>query len=209
MEIAIVGAGNQGTALGWALGRAGHKVVFGGRARPGQPTPSEGALVPVDQAVRPAEVVMIVVPAWTLDEVLRTLGGAPVQGKIVVDVTNPLTPEKQAAGGSSSNAERVRDALPGTRVVKAFNTVFSAWLRSGGRALGEQLTGFVASDDPEAKAVVLRLVQQVGLDPVDVGPLAAARQLEAMGVLLVQLGAFTPLSWDLGVRLVHPHRPTT
>lgn len=208
MEIAVIGAGNQGGALGEALARAGHRVVYGVAEMREAPAGAPGPRLEVEEAVRRAELVAIVVPSWHLDEALERIRRGNPSGKIVVDVTNPLSPEKDwTRGFSGSNAEHVRDALPGTRVVKAFNTVFASWLRSGGRALGEQLTGFVASDDAEAKQTVLRLVREVGLDPVDAGRLEAARLLEALGVTLVRFGAFTSLGWDLGLRLVHPPQP--
>ncbi len=205
MEIAVIGAGNQGTALGEALGRAGHSVRYGVAHPPSTVTEGPAPRLSVEAAVRSAEVIAIVVPSWHLDDALSTIRQADLRGQIVIDVTNPLT-EKMgwARGFDVSNAERVRAALPGARVVKAFNTVFAAWLRGGGRALGEQLTGFVASDDGEAKRVVLGLVRDVGLDPIDAGPLDAARLLEAAGVMLVRFGAFTSLGWDLGLKLVHP-----
>lgn len=204
MEIAVIGAGGQGTALGAALEKAGHRVTYGVRD-PSTDRVAGSRTAAVVDAARLGDVVAIVVPTWHLEGLLTTLRTVDLRGKIVLDVTNPLTPEKGwARGFSTSNAELVRDSLPGARVVKAFNTVFAAWLRDGGRAFGQQLTGFVASDEAEAKQTVLQLVAQVGLDPVDAGGLAMARLLEAAGVMLVQFGGFTTLGWDLGLRLVHP-----
>ncbi len=208
MQVSIVGAGNQGTALGAALVRGGHQVLFGSREPARKPAPAEGAVVGISEAVRRSRVIALVVPSWHLDGTLAAMQGPDLHGKIVIDVTNPLTAEKEwATGFSTSNAEKVAAALSGARVVKAFNTVFSPWLRSNGTALGEQLTGFVAADDTEAKQLVLGLVKDIGLDPVDAGGLQAARLLEAAGVMLVRFGAFTPLGWELGLRLVHPRSP--
>lgn len=205
MKIAVIGAGNQGSALGGALTKAGHDVVYGVPRPSPDPGSTPGPQLSVEEAVRRADLLALTVPAWHLTEALETIRRAGPGGKIVVDVTNPLTAEKAwARGFSSSNAEEVRDALPGARVVKAFNTVFAGWLRAGGRAFGEQLSALVASDDVEAKRVVLGLAREIGLDPVDAGQLDAARLLEAAGVMLVRFGAFTDLGWDIGVRLVHP-----
>lgn len=205
MEIAIIGAGNQGSALGSALARSGHHVIYGVAHPKAGAEGDAGPHYPVADAVRRAEVVAITVPSWHLEEALREVARGVPAGKIVIDVTNPLTPEKDWAHGSDgSNAELVQRTLTGARVVKAFNTVFASWLNAGGRAFGEQLSGFVASDDADAKRTVLGLVARVGLDPIDAGPLASARLLEAAGVMLVRFGAFTPLGWEIGLRVVHP-----
>ncbi len=208
MRVAIVGTGNQGTALGFALRRAGHSVCFGSRDPAHAPPVSEGPVLTIAEAVRQAEVIALVVPSWHLGDTLQRLRGTEYAGKVVIDVSNPLASDgTSAADPTSSNAEKVAAALPGARVAKAFNTVFSAWLRTDGRALGEQLTGFVAADDPEAKRVALRLGKEIGLDPVDAGALSAARLLESAGVMLVRFGASTSLGWELGLRLVHPRDP--
>ena len=205
MRIAIIGAGNQGTALGGALETAGHTVVFARRGSESDSAPGAEGRPNLADAVRQSEALALTVPSWRLEELLTNLSSLNLSGRIVIDVTNPLTPEKGwARGFSTSNAELVASALPTAEVVKAFNTVFASWLTQGGRALGEQLTGFVASDSLRAKQIALGLVRDVGLDPVDAGGLESARLLEAVGVMLVRLGAFTPLGWSLGMRLVHP-----
>lgn len=67
--------------------------------------------------------------------------------------------------------------LPGTRVVKAFNTMYYETLRTGaGRE--DRLVLFVAGDDAEAKAVVSRLIEEIGFAPVEVGTLADGRKQE-------------------------------
>jgi 8-hydroxy-5-deazaflavin:NADPH oxidoreductase len=67
-------------------------------------------------------------------------------------------------------------------VVKAFNTTFAGTLAAGGVG-GQPLDVFVASDDDDAKSTVSELVESAGLRAIDAGPLAHARQLEAMGYL--------------------------
>jgi predicted dinucleotide-binding enzyme len=72
--------------------------------------------------------------------------------------------------------------VPGATVVKAFNTNFAGTL-SEGQVGGQVLDVFLASDDEGAKAVVIELVRDGGLRPVDAGPLARAHELEALGFL--------------------------
>ena len=67
---------------------------------------------------------------------------------------------------------------------------------------GLQLDGFVAGDDPTAKATVLELVGSIGLHPVDVGPLSRARQLEGLAFLNITLNIAHGGSWTSGWKLV-------
>jgi predicted dinucleotide-binding enzyme len=105
-------------------------------------------------------------------------------GKVVVDITNPVDPQSfqplDLEAGSA--AQEIARKAPGARVVKAFNTTFAGTLVEG-RVGGEPLDVFIASDDEDAKNVVRRLAEDAGLRAVDAGPLAHARQLEAMGYL--------------------------
>jgi predicted dinucleotide-binding enzyme len=90
-------------------------------------------------------------------------------------------------GHTTSAAEEIQRAVPGVRIVKAFNTVFSA-------VLGSQLGGdskvqvFYAGNDEGAKDTVRRLIEGIGFEPVDGGPLANARYLEPLGMLNIWLG---------------------
>jgi hypothetical protein len=102
---------------------------------------------------------------------------------------------------TTSNAEELAALLPGASVVKAFNTVFASH-QSDPIAEGVQLDGYVAGDDADAKAKVLDLVASIGLDPVDVGPLARARQLEGLAFLNITLNIAHGGTWRSGWKLV-------
>ena len=88
--------------------------------------------------------------------------------------------------------------MPGARVVKAFNTLFAS---NQGDPVGDgvQLDGFVAGDDADAKGTVLALVESIGLNPVDVGPLARSRQLEGMAFLNIAVNIAEGGSLDVGL----------
>jgi predicted dinucleotide-binding enzyme len=86
-------------------------------------------------------------------------------------------------------------------LVKAFNTLFASH-QIDPIAEGTKLDGFVAGDDRDAKDTVLDLVQSIGLNPVDVGPLARAQQLEQLAFLNIALNATANGSWTSGWRLV-------
>jgi 8-hydroxy-5-deazaflavin:NADPH oxidoreductase len=110
--------------------------------------------------------------------------GSQLDGKIVVDITNPLDVDafEPITVEAGSGAQETAATAPGARVVKAFNTTFAGTLLEG-QVSGQPLDVFIASDDDEAKAVVSRLASDGGLRPVDAGPLRRARELEALGYL--------------------------
>ena len=79
-------------------------------------------------------------------------------------------PYQLALGFSTSGAEELQKKVRSAKVVKAFNTVFANHMDSG-RAKGEPLSAFIASDDTEARETVMSLARAIGLDPIDAGPL--------------------------------------
>ena len=93
------------------------------------------------------------------------------------------------------------ELLPDSPVVKAFNTLFATH-QVDPMADGLQLDGYVAGDDPTAKAKVLELVRAVGLRPIDVGPLVRARQLEGLAFLNMALNIVNDGAWQSGWKLV-------
>ena len=176
MKIAIIGKGNVGSALEAGLTRNGHDVQAVGR------DPRS-----VREAAEAADIVILAIPFGAIDEAVGELGRS-VSGKIVIDATNALTPDYElAVGFTTSGAEELQKKLPDSRVVKAFNTAFAS-VMDGGRIKSERLAG---------------LVEQLGFDPIDAGPLAAARLLEPLAVLNIKLGFAQGYGPDSGFRLVH------
>ena len=190
-KIGIIGNGHVGSALERGLQRAGYDVRAVGNDADA-----------VRQAAAAANVVMIAVPFGAVDDALRELGSA-IDGKIVVDVTNALTPDYELAlGYSTSGAEELQKKAPKAHVAKAFNTVFAANMDSG-QVKGEQLSAFVASDDDDAKKTVLEMARAIGFDAVDAGPLRNARLLEPLGYFNIQLGLKLGMGSEIGFELVH------
>ncbi|WP_310569964.1 hypothetical protein [Gemmatimonas sp.] len=121
-------------------------------------------------------------------ETARTLGAA-LPGKIVVDISNPLNENYDGlvTKPGTSAAETIRAMLPAdAKLLKAFNTTFAGTLVPGDLA-GQPLDVYIAGDDDSAKATLADLVRAGGLNPVDVGALERARQLEALGFLGITL----------------------
>ena len=207
MKFAIVGPGNVGTAIARGVTAAGHDVVVAG--------PSEESLeavagaLPIGtttsnrEAVTGADIVVLAVPFDAAYGIATELRGE-LADKIVIDVTNPLTPDyAELATQGESAAELIQRAAPDAHVVKAFNTVFAA-NQSAGAVNGTQLDAYVAGDDAQAKNTVVGLVQAIGFRAIDVGELKLARNLEAMAVLNITLNARNGWSWQSGWKLVGP-----
>lgn len=190
MHIVIIGKGNVGTALQAGLSQLGHQVLTVGR------NPQL-----VHQAALASELIILAMPYSETDNVVTALGVA-ADGKVVVDATNLLTDSLHlAAGFDTSGAEQLQQKLPAARVVKAFNTCFAATM-STGHVKGEQLAGLVAGDDAAAKQTVLDMVDALGFDAVDAGPLQMARYLEPMALLNIRLAYVQGLGPNMGFRLV-------
>jgi predicted dinucleotide-binding enzyme len=190
-QIAILGTGHVGSALAEGLRRVGYQPQTAGHDREA-----------MKAAVRSAEIVILAVPWVSLDDALGVVG-EDLATRIVVDVTNPLTKDRQLAlGFSTSGAEELQKKLPRSKVVKAFNTVFAQAMTSG-QAQGQALTTFVAGDDAESKQKILLLASSLGFEAIDAGPLRHARLLEPLSYLNIQLGHAQGFGTDSGFRFVH------
>jgi 8-hydroxy-5-deazaflavin:NADPH oxidoreductase len=187
MDITIIGTGNMGRAIATRAVAGGHGVTLLGTSI----EKAESVARQLSGNVRAGTVGdelqddVVVLAVW-FQAVADVLGRYADQlaGKVVVDITNPVDPQSfqplDLEAGSA--AQEIARKAPGARVVKAFNTTFAGTLVEG-RVGGEPLDVFIASDDEDAKNVVRRLAEDAGLRAVDAGPLAHARQLEAMGYL--------------------------
>jgi len=183
MDIAIIGAGNVGTALAGSLARAGHQVTISAdhpesATRAAESTGVEAATSNT-AAIAAGDIVILAVPGTAFDAIVREVGD-DLGGKVVIDVTNRPTPAPSGAGTSA--AEELQARIPGATVVKAFNTAFAS-RQADPIVDGVPADGFVAADDDDAKRTVLGVVESIGFRPVDAGPLAAARTLEGMAWL--------------------------
>ena len=204
MNICIIGSGHIGAGLARAWRRHGHSVVFGAR----DPEDAEllalcrelgATAAPVAAAPRGADVVVLAVPYGALEAVLGETGA--LDGQVVIDCTNAV--ERGMAlkyGHTTSSAEELQKRLPRARVFKSFNAQGAENLANpvypDGRA-----TNFFCGDDAAGRELVRQLVEHVGFDAVDAGPLKNARLLEPMMLLWVAC-SHTLGTRDLAFRLV-------
>ena len=190
MKIAIIGKGNVGTAL--SMGLSGkHETTFGHR------DPSE----PVAEAAKWGEVIILAVPHENANDAIEEIRPY-ADGKIVIDVMNAIgTNMELGIRCTTSSAEETQKKLPKAHVVKAFNTIF-AENQSTGKVGKEQLSAFIAGDDLKAKQTVAQLTRDIGFYPIDCGPLRAARYLEAMAIMIINLAFERELGTKIGYKLV-------
>ena len=193
MEIAIIGAGSMGSALGLRLAEAGEQVVFGVRNQS-----EAGELVEkgqgrvrvasVPEACRTADPIVLAVPAKAAVEALR---GCELDGKVVVDGTNPVGwqdgPLWQPPAAGSVTAELAR-AYPQARWLKGFST-FGAEIHRDPRLASGAADLPLAGDDAGAKERVAEIARRAGFQPFDAGLLRNAALLESLAVLWIHLAA--------------------
>jgi hypothetical protein len=188
-HLSILGTGNMGQAIASIAGKGGHTVQLLGSGD--VDTPLTG------------DVVVLAVPYPAVQSLLAQRGDQ-LAGKIVVDITNPLnfeTFDSLVVPADSSAAAEIAAALPQSRVLKAFNTTFAGTLAAG--TVGPLTTTvLIAGDDTDAKSTLAGIVTSGGLNAIDAGSLARARELEALGFLQLTLAANEKVSWTGGFGVI-------
>ena len=180
MKIGIIGAGNIGGTLTRRLKALGHDVAVANSRGPetlADLAKETGArATTVADAARDKDVVIVTIPEKAVPKLRNEIQGALDAKTVVVDTGNyyPKRDGKIAdieAGVPES--KWVADQL-GRPVVKAFNTIYANHLLERGKPAGEddRIALPVAGDDPKAKTVVMRLIDELGFDGVDAGGLA-------------------------------------
>jgi predicted dinucleotide-binding enzyme len=191
MRIGIVGTGNMGRSLGLVWATLGHEVKFGTRsaekavalsalARPlgTQARVSTGS---DDEAAEFGEVVYFNPRDVSPSDVLKR--PSSLDGKIVIDSHNgSVPPDLDFPPIQLSHAERLQQLLPRAKVVKAFNTMAQEVLELCPEEIRpHRVSVFIASDFEEGRRVAGELAAEMGMVPLDYGPLRRSRHLEMLG----------------------------
>ncbi|MCK1784220.1 MULTISPECIES: NADPH-dependent F420 reductase [Pseudomonas] len=193
MKITVVGTGNMGSAFAKQLSAAGHIVRITGRDI-GKASTLAAQFVnvsayPSAEALADSDVVVVATAYEDAVKALQSLGD--LTGKVVIDITNPLSADYMSLtiGHVTSASEEIARALPQAQVVKAFNTLFAQVLADGPTFAHDQ-TGsvFVASDSERAKQTAIALAHSLGWNTVDAGALVNARYLEPLAGFNIYLG---------------------
>jgi 8-hydroxy-5-deazaflavin:NADPH oxidoreductase len=190
MRLAIIGAGQVGAALGGAWSAKRHEVVYGvpDPQKPKYAALPRGAVMRGREAVKGADAIVLATPWQATEAALRELGD--LNGRLIVDCTNPLAmgPEglHLVLGHTGSGGEQVAAWAAGAAVFKTFNHIGASNMALASR-FDPQPVMFVAGDDAARKGEVMRLVGDLGFEAVDAGPLQAARLLEPLAMLWIEL----------------------
>jgi predicted dinucleotide-binding enzyme len=200
MQIAIIGAGKVGRAVGTRWSAAGNRVVYGVRDPDDGRHTDLGRVATVAEAARDADLVLIALPWPAVREVLTGLG---VGDAVVVDATNPLASgdRDRPDHGERSGAEQIAAWTGSARVVKAFNTTGSANMADPTYPSGTPVM-LLAGDDTGACEVVAQLAAELGFEPVRAGGLDAASDLEHLAMIWIRLAYPLGLGPDLAFSLL-------
>jgi predicted dinucleotide-binding enzyme len=212
MRVGVLGTGMVGQAIAGKLAELGHEVVVGTRdpaATLARQEPDLYGNPPIGtwleqhpkvrltglaDAAAHGELVVNATAGAAALEALRLAGEANLDGKVLVDVANPLDfsqgmPPSLSVANTDSLAEQLQRAFPAARVVKTLNTV-NAQLMVNPRLVADgDHSVFVCGDDPEAKALVTGLLTE-GFgwrDVIDLGDITAARGTEMLMPIWLRL----------------------
>jgi 8-hydroxy-5-deazaflavin:NADPH oxidoreductase len=203
VRIGIIGAGRLGTAVARRLLATGHEIVLGGGAGAHEVAAEVGVpAVSNRDAATFADVAVLAVPFTAIRSALEQAD--PPENIVIWSCVNALKPDLSglAVGFDNSAAEEVARRAPRARVVSAIPP-FAEALDNGDLLYdnGVSPSVFVCGDDEHAKALIELLVYDLGAQPVDAGPLTAARLIEPAMMLLVSI-AYADVPRDVGLRLL-------
>jgi hypothetical protein len=180
MTIGIIGAGQIGGTLTRRFTKLGHEVFVANSRGPASLTnlaKETGAkAVQVKEAARAGEVVVVTIPEGKIPDLPKDLFAGVSKGTVIIDTGNyyPRQRDGRIADIEAGMTESrwVANQLGGP-VVKAFNNIYAQHLLERGRPAGSpgRIALPVAGDDARDKETVMRLVNELGFDPVDAGGL--------------------------------------
>lgn len=198
----FIGSGNIGSTVAGLAVAAGHNVVMSNSRGPETLRDLVAELGPlatagtVEQAAA-ADVVVVTIP-------LQNYRDVPVlRGKVVIDTMN-YYPGRDGAiseldNGSTTSSELLAAHLPESHVVKAFNNIFFQHLAALARPRGPERSALpIAGDDAAAKEAVRRLLDQIGYDAVDLGPLSEGWRSQPDTPVYGLVYAADPQDWSAG-----------
>ena len=189
LRLGIVGAGKLGTTLARAAIAAGYDVAISGSGPADDIALTVDVLAPgaraatTDEVVRHADIIVLAVPTHRFRELPRDL----FAGKILVDAMNYWQPvdgdDPELAAAANGTSMIVQERFPSARVVKSLNQLGYHQLEENERPKGapDRVAIGAAGDDRLAVRKVMRLLDRLGFDPVDAGPLTNGLALEPDG----------------------------
>jgi 8-hydroxy-5-deazaflavin:NADPH oxidoreductase len=190
MRIGVIGSGQVGQVLAAGLKKHGYDVKIGSRTPAKLSEFSKSAAINAGTFADVAawtEGVVLAVNGAAAEEAVREARAENVNGKLVLDTTNPISNEPPEDGvlrfftsPNDSLMERLQTAFPGARFVKAFNSVGSGLMVNPAFPAGVKPTMFYCGNETDAKSAVARIIELFGWEPADMGTAKAARAIEPL-----------------------------
>jgi 8-hydroxy-5-deazaflavin:NADPH oxidoreductase len=202
MKIAVLGTGMVGNALGTKLIQREHEVTMGSRSANNEAAQNWASSLgerahtaTFHDAAAFGEIVISCTSGIHSMEALKSVGAEPLNGKILIDVSNPLQQDKDGSMilglcNTDSLGERIQKAFPRTRVVKALNTVNCDIMVDPSRVPGDHNLFICGNDAAAKKEITKYLSEWFGWNPnniIDLGDITAARGTEMMMPLWMRL----------------------
>jgi NADPH-dependent F420 reductase len=206
MKIGIIGTGMVGSSLGEVFTRKNHEVMFGSRN-------PESAKEKLSKSIKNVKVgtygdttkfadILVLAVHWDhVEDTLKKMGN--LNGKIIIDCVNPLSPDLKTlkVGRTTSSAEEIAKLAKNAKIVKAFNAIGAETYKNP--VFGTQkASAFICGDDKEVKEIITKLIDEVGFEVIDTGPLSSARLLEPLAGLWVDLAYVQKLGPNIAFKLL-------
>ncbi len=214
MKIGILGSGAVGKALAVGFASEGNEVMLGTRDPKAEKI--TGWLTKTGKGITAGtfedtakfgEIVVLCPLYRAIDDVINLAGKANLEGKIIIDTTNPIAEEPPVNGvlkyvkvDEGSAGEHVQNMLPSSHVVKAFNSVGNAFMYKPNFDDG-QPSMFICGNSDDAKKTVTGILETFGFDVVDSGGIEASNALEGLCIIWCARG-FKEGQWGHAFKLL-------
>jgi len=212
-KVAVLGSGTVGTTLADGFLQHGYAVMRATREPSKLEAWKKGAKGEVGigtyaEAAKWGEIVVVAVKGLVAEEVIDQCGAANLAGKIVIDTTNPIGNEPPQNGviryftkADESLMERLQKKAPAAKLVKAFNSVGSAFMVNP--KFPSPPSMFICGNDDGAKAETTEILSKFGWETIDMGKVEAARPIEALCQLWC-LPGFLKNDWAHAFKYMKP-----
>ncbi|MBE9461309.1 NADPH-dependent F420 reductase [Dyadobacter subterraneus] len=175
MKIGVIGAGYIGGLLAKKFVEAGFNVELSNSRGPetlqmmAAELGENAAAVTVEQAAK-NDIIVLAVKWESVQTALNSVVSL-LDGKIIIDATNPFSNNDKLLELSSSASEIVASYVPHAHIVKAFNSLYGDWIDADPVVNNGNRVVFISGDNKEAKKTVSKLVNKMGFSPIDIGDL--------------------------------------
>ena len=214
MKIGILGSGAVGQALAAGFASEGNEVMLGTRdpnaAKITEWLAKSGGGITAgtfEDTAKFGELIILCPLFRAIEDVISLAGKHNFEGKIVIDTTNPISEEPPVNGvlkyvkiNEGSAGELIQNLLPNSNVVKAFNSVGSAFMYKPKFEDG-QPTMFICGNSDEAKKTVSGILEGFGWDVMDSGSIEASNALEGLCIIWCARG-FREGNWHHAFKLL-------